>query len=210
MPEAKPEPRLKPFFDLVGGNVSLDFVNTLDDRPSGKPKELLRDYYALARFGEDSGIFTPDQLDYFYLEVFPRPDEAEAAMRQARSLREVLYEIFWALIHKQTVPKMALVRFNGHLREATLHSHLVQVNGGFEWRFDDLKSSFQGILWPITRAAADLLTSSDVQFLRACSSPTCQWLFLDTSKNHHRRWCSMKLCGNRTKVRNFYARKKVE
>ena len=62
---------------------------------------------------------------------------------------------------------------------------------------------------PIVRAAADLLASSDVALVRACSSPTCQWLFLDTSKNHHRRWCSMKQCGNRAKVRRFYAKKKT-
>jgi len=33
----------------------------------------------------------------------------------------------------------------------------------------------------------------------------CRWLFLDTSKNHTRRWCDMKVCGNRIKARRFKA-----
>jgi predicted RNA-binding Zn ribbon-like protein len=42
--------------------------------------------------------------------------------------------------------------------------------------------------------------------VRACESDTCQWLFLDTSRNRSRRWCDMKVCGNRSKVRRFYHR----
>jgi predicted RNA-binding Zn ribbon-like protein len=99
-------------------------------------------------------------------------------------------------------------RLNASVHEAALHLRLVQNDERCEWRFDDPGSSFSSILWPIARAAADLLASDQLPFVRACSSPTCQWFFLDTSKNHHRRWCSMKLCGNRTKVQKFYARKK--
>jgi len=68
--------------------------------------------------------------------------------------------------------------------------------------------TFEAPLWPIARSAAELLASEQVHFIRNCSSKTCQWLFLDTSKNHRRRWCDMKLCGNRAKVRRFYTRKK--
>jgi hypothetical protein len=40
----------------MGGPVCLDFINTLDDRFSSEPKELLKSYIDLARFGEDTGI----------------------------------------------------------------------------------------------------------------------------------------------------------
>jgi len=152
------------------------------------------------------------------------PGEAAEAMRRAINLREALYAIVSALMKKQPAPQLAMDRLNANLHDAALHSRLVQpklvqpksaqskvpqVEGRLEWRFDDLTSSFSAMLWPIARAAADLLASSDMALVRACSSPTCQWLFLDTSKNHHRRWCSMKQCGNRAKVRRFYAKKKT-
>jgi predicted RNA-binding Zn ribbon-like protein len=223
MTENKPGRRGPPFFELLG-NVCLDFINTLDNRPSSEPKELLKNYYDLARFGEDAGILTPEQLDFFYERVPLMPDEAEEAMRRAINLREALYAIFSALMKKQPAPQLAVDRLNANLHDAALHSRLVQpklvqtksvqnkkpqVEGRLEWRFDDLTSSFNAILRPIARAAADLLASPDVAMVRACSSPTCQWLFLDTSKNHRRRWCSMKQCGNRAKVRKFYAKKKT-
>jgi predicted RNA-binding Zn ribbon-like protein len=209
MTETKPARRQAPKFELVGGNVCLDFVNTLDDRPSDKPKELLTNYYELARFGEDTGILRPEQLDYFFGRVHMAPDQAAEAVRRARNLREALHDIFWAVMRKQTVPQPAMDRLNENLQEAALHSRLVQSGERLEWRFDDLTYSFSAMLWPIARAAAELLASPDLARVRACSSPTCQWLFLDTSKNHHRRWCSMQQCGNRAKVRRFYARRKT-
>jgi predicted RNA-binding Zn ribbon-like protein len=211
------EPR-PPVFELVAGNVCLDFINTLDNRPSGKPKELLKTYYDLTLFGQDAGILTPAQLDFFGERVPLMPNEAADALRRAINLREALHAIFSAVMNKQSAPQLAMDRLNGNLHEAALHSHLVQpktaqgkmvqVEAPLQWRFDEMTSSFNAMLWPIVRAAADLLASSDVALVRACSSPTCQWLFLDTSKNHHRRWCSMKQCGNRAKVRRFYEKKK--
>jgi len=97
---------------------------------------------------------------------------------------------------------------NSDAQEAARHMSLVQTNGGFEWKFDGLGNEFDAPLWPIARSAADLLASAQLQFVRACASKTCEWLFLDESKNHRRRWCDMTKCGNRAKVSSFYKRKK--
>ena len=209
MTETKLERRRPPKFELIAGNVCLDFINTLDDRTSAQPKELLANYYELARFGEDTGILTPEQLDYFYENVHLMIDDAADALRRAINLREAMYAVFSALLNRQTVPAVAMDTLNAYIQDAALHSRLLPSAGRCEWRFDDLGSAFDAMLWPIARAAADLLASSDVALVRACSSPTCQWYFLDTSKNHHRRWCSMKQCGNRAKVRKFYAKTKT-
>ncbi|MGO8796085.1 MAG: CGNR zinc finger domain-containing protein [Candidatus Sulfotelmatobacter sp.] len=208
MKELNLETQLPSVFEMIAGSVSLDFVNTLDDRPTEKPKELLKTYYDLVKFGQEAGILTIAQLDYLFENVHLRLEEAEQALRRARELREALHDIFWALIKKNAAPRLAINTLNHNLHDAALHSRLASQGGRFEWRFDDLTSSFEGVLWPIARAAADLLASTDAELVRACSAPTCQWLFLDTSKNHHRRWCSMKLCGNRSKVRKFYERKR--
>jgi predicted RNA-binding Zn ribbon-like protein len=43
--------------------------------------------------------------------------------------------------------------------------------------------------------------------LRRCANhDTCVLMFLDTSRSHTRRWCSMELCGNRSKVAAHDAR----
>jgi predicted RNA-binding Zn ribbon-like protein len=53
-----------------------------------------------------------------------------------------------------------------------------------------------------------LLTSDKLSRVRQCQGENCTWLFLDTSKNHTRRWCEMKVCGNRVKARRHYERKR--
>ncbi|HEX8929162.1 MAG TPA: CGNR zinc finger domain-containing protein, partial [Actinomycetota bacterium] len=44
--------------------------------------------------------------------------------------------------------------------------------------------------------------------LKVCSADTCQWAFYDHSKNRSGRWCSMQVCGNRTKTRAYRARQR--
>jgi len=44
--------------------------------------------------------------------------------------------------------------------------------------------------------------------LKVCSADDCQWAFYDKSKNRSGRWCSMRVCGNRTKTRAYRARQR--
>jgi len=206
MAEPQTTRRRPPRFDLIAGNVSLDFVNTLDDRHT-KPKELLTSYIDLARFGEDTGLLTATQVDRLFERSYTLPDEAEKALRWARELREATHDVFWAVINKRPAPPAALARLNADAQNAAEHLRVVQVDDHFEWRFDDL-SNFEGILWPLAHAAAELLASDQLPFVRACLAKECEWFFLDTSKNRHRRWCDMTKCGNRAKVRRFYAKQR--
>jgi predicted RNA-binding Zn ribbon-like protein len=208
MSKSKAERRRAPRFELIAGNVCLDFINTLDDRPGAEPKELLTHYTDLVRFAEDSGLIDAGMVDYLFEHSHVAPEKMQEALRKAIELREAMHQVFSAIVNKSSVPFAALAILNGYIQEAAGQARLLQVNGRFEWRFDFL-TSLGSLRWPIARAAADLLASPDLAFVRACSSATCQWLFLDTSKNHHRRWCSMKQCGNREKVRRFYARRRA-
>jgi predicted RNA-binding Zn ribbon-like protein len=73
------------------------------------------------------------------------------------------------------------------------------------WQFAQSTSLPELPLWLLSLSAAELMTSDEMDLLRACGDPECRWLFLDTSKNHTRRWCDMKICGNRMKARRFKA-----
>jgi len=195
-----------PSFELISGNLCLNFINTLDDRFSDHPKELLTAYSDLVLFLEQSGLLTHEDADQLLKQSRLKPSEAEDNLRRAIELREAAFAVFSAIIDKRTVPANSLATLNGYIQEAAAQAHLVPAKGAFEWRFD-YRSSLASPRWPIARASAELLASGHLQFVRACSSPTCRWFFLDTSKNHRRRWCDMTKCGNRAKVRKFYARK---
>lgn len=188
--------------------MCLDFVNTLDDRFSDHPKELLTSYRDLARFAEDSGVLSPHQVDRLCAHGDESPNRAHKALESAIKLREAMSEILYAVAQERPVPKAALALLNHSVQQAAQHTTLVPSDEKFEWQCDPAHDNLEAPLWPIARSAADLLCSDRLHFVRACASPTCEWLFLDESKNHRRRWCDMTKCGNRAKVRNFYKRQK--
>jgi len=206
----KVKPRRQPRFELCGGSVALDFVNTLDDRFSDAPKELLKDYVDLARFGEDTGTLTDRQADRLMTRSMLHPGDAKRALASAIQLREAISDIFYALVRKKPVPAASLIILNQHFQEASQHLELVPAKRGFGWMFDTRLEDLFAPLWPIARDAAELLASERVELLRACASKTCEWLFVDESKNHRRRWCDMTKCGNRAKVKRFYVRQRKE
>jgi len=202
------ERRRPPGFELVGGNVCLDFLNTLDDRFTNEPKELLASYVDLARFAEDTGILDTLHADRLMERSITSVETAQRALAAAIDMREAMFAVVWAIVNKKPAPKAALIKLNQYVQAAAQHSQLVEVNGRFEWRFDDTLYDFEAPLWPIARAAAELLASDQLRYVRPCASRTCLWLFLDESKNHRRRWCDMTKCGNRAKARRFYERQK--
>ena len=53
----------------------------------------------------------------------------------------------------------------------------------------------------MARSLGDLLASPDRTRVKQCDGERCLWLYLDRTKNRGRRWCEMKTCGNRAKVR---------
>ncbi len=57
----------------------------------------------------------------------------------------------------------------------------------------------EALLQPIGDALAALLVEEDFAHVKACAGPACTLLFVDHTRAHTRRWCSMEICGNRAK-----------
>lgn len=201
--------RRAPQFELMGGPVCLDFVNTLDDRFTDHEKELLASYRDLARFAEDTGVLSAEQAARLCARSDELPEVAKRVLRSATRMRESMSEIFYARVREQAVPKTSLGVLNEYVQQAAQHATLVPHAEHFEWALEGAQNDLETPLWGIARSAAELLASDQLQFVRACASPACEWLFLDESKNHRRRWCDMTKCGNRAKVRSFYSRQKT-
>jgi predicted RNA-binding Zn ribbon-like protein len=133
-----------------------------------------------------------------------------AATRAARDLREALYDIFSARAHDQNVPGQALECLNGALKEALPNLCLGLQGNALVWHWQGEGRALTSPLWPIARAAADLLTGESAAPVRECGGAACTWLFLDHSRGRSRRWCSMASCGNRAKARRHYHRGRQE
>ncbi|MEV4092988.1 CGNR zinc finger domain-containing protein [Streptosporangium saharense] len=75
---------------------------------------------------------------------------------------------------------------------------------------EPVASGVTGGLARIAAAVIDTRAEGMWPRLKVCTESTCQWAFIDSSKNRSRSWCSMKVCGNRTKTRAYRARRQTE
>jgi predicted RNA-binding Zn ribbon-like protein len=194
---------------LVGGQLCLDFANTVDWHSSDHPHEWLRSYSDLVAWSQHVGISTDKQARHLLEAAAQAPERAAAVLEHALAVREAIYHIFSAMAAGH-VPDTADVATLNEVLPATLSRlQLAVAAEGATWVWAPGEDDLEQILWPVIRSAADLLTSEEVHRVRECSNEECGWLFVDTSKNHSRRWCTMESCGNRAKARRHYRRSRA-
>jgi len=201
-------------FELtLTGQLSLDFVNTLDWRESDHANDFINTYSDLVLWGQHAKVLTKHEARNLLREAERSGGGSASALEGALLLRETLFRVFSAIIDKRRPKKSDLDFFNGKLAEAFSHLRVAPAAQGFalEWESNDSSGdqNLNCLMWSITRAACELLTSADVSQLRRCAGEGCGWLFLDTSRNQSRRWCYMSVCGNRAKARRFYRQVKA-
>jgi predicted RNA-binding Zn ribbon-like protein len=187
----------------IGGNLALDFVNTTEFRGTDHCVEALHTYAHVLVFCLRNDLFSAHEGETLAEVAAHRHSEAEAAFQAALDLREALYRIFVAMIEAEKPAAHDLNRLNDAL--ITGERRIVSDDQGFAWTWAQ-RPNLSRILAPIALAAAELLTSMQLQQVRQC--PNCGWLFVDTSRNHSRRWCSMDFCGSQVKSRRQYERRK--
>lgn len=194
---------------LLGGHLCLDFANTADWHASDQPEERLTSYAEFVSWSQQAGILTEKQAKRLLRQAADRPEEAMAVLKRAIALREAIYEIFAAIAHEQSPPASDLSTLNAALSEILARSQIAPTETGFGWQWAGEEDALNKPLRSVARSAADLLTSDELQRVGQCADDRgCGWLFLDTSRNHTRRWCDIKDCGNRAKAHRHYERKR--
>jgi predicted RNA-binding Zn ribbon-like protein len=87
--------------------------------------------------------------------------------------------------------------------EAQLILHVDDEHAVLEPLRGDVDGAFAQLVGIVYTAMADGSWSR----LKACRRDVCHWLFYDRSRNRSAVWCSMAVCGNRTKTRAYRARR---
>jgi predicted RNA-binding Zn ribbon-like protein len=196
---------------FVAGNLCLDFVNTVDPRHADDRDDYLRDYGRLLDWSVAAGLIEPAERSDLDRRARADPLGADRVYQRALRLREALYRLL-APGSSDNGPsdRSAAQTFNDEIRGAWGRAAIEPTQDGWEWAWDDASSHLDRVLWPIARAAAELLTSPAAGRIRECEgSNGCGWLFIDASKNGRRRWCDMRVCGNRAKARRHSQRQRA-
>jgi predicted RNA-binding Zn ribbon-like protein len=189
-------------------DLCLDFTNTFP-RPDGEFGESLHRVADLLNWSKENGLL--DAAVFARVEHWAAryPADSVALFEEVLVLRASLYGILLALTEKKAPEARDLDALNSALGRAPVRQTVALADRGFGWRLDADRRSAASLLAPVLWSAGDLLVSPDVAHLRHCANPRCLWLFLDDSKNGSRRWCSMRLCGNRAKAHRHYHRQKI-
>jgi predicted RNA-binding Zn ribbon-like protein len=209
MPKSPRSVSMAPHLPLkfVGGDPSLDFVNTVDWTESGLVNDRLVDYGGLVEWAQAAGLLRAEERSRLLRSA--RSRAAQAAYQRARWGRWIIQRLFASFAAGKPSP---LDDFNDLLHGAYRRTRLVYAadaadGSAVAWR--GLANDLDVVLWTVVRAAADLLTSAEIVRLRACAGPDCGWMYVDRSRNGLRRWCEMQTCGTLAKSRRRASRRRT-
>ena len=189
---------MEPDFAFIGGDLSLDLVNTLLHRAQpGGPDELLRSGEDARRWFVRAGTLSKEEAERL---------DPEAALHAARRLRSALDALYRPIAREQRhedAAERGLSTLNAVLDQGRERVQLARHGAGFA---RGAQLEILGPLDPsvrVARSAAELLHRLEPRRLKECENPECDLLFYDESRNGSRRWCSMQGCGNQQKQARF-------
>ena len=193
--------------DLKSGHPVLEFTNTVSNHASEHPREKLFNYEDLLAWTGKVGLLHEEQLQMLKRKAATQPKESTAIFAKSLELRESVYRIFVAETKDKSPAEEDLTILNALLTRLSSGAQIVYHSGRFDWEWNFEESALEAPLWVIVLSAVDLMTSEHVKWLGQCADEEgCGWLFVDTSKNHSRRWCDINDCGNRAKQRRYQQR----
>jgi predicted RNA-binding Zn ribbon-like protein len=194
--------------ELVGGMVALDLTNTSSGRDTPAHQEHLRDFDTAMEWVAHTGVIAAADCAYIRQAAASRPKWASAIFKRVIELRELIWMIATALAEQRPVAGKLLASL------ATMHARNLRFvemklsGGAYIWSWNPRRNAEAAILGPITLSAVTLLMEKDTTRTKRCAGLECGWLYFDTTKNNRRRWCEMRVCGNRAKVRAARMRRK--
>jgi predicted RNA-binding Zn ribbon-like protein len=180
----------------VGGRLALDFVNTMSRQASISWERLIL-------FLQATQIVTPERGAQLLSLPQSDPQAAELLLRKAQRLGAALHKAFAAMLRKQKMISEWIEPVNEILRITEGHDELVAPNGAWKIEFVAREGGLDWLLAAVARSGAEIIAEGAQARLRLCANAHCGLFFYDLSRTHRRRWCSMTVCGNRSKVAAF-------
>ncbi len=186
---------------LLGGRLSVDFVN-------GTSPNAELSWDRLIHFLNSTDIISPERGAQLLSLPQSDPQATEALLLKARRLSSALRKVFTAMLRKQRMAGEWIEPINEILRITEGHDELVGQDGLWKIEFVAREGGLDWLLAAVARSGAEIIAEGVRARLRLCANMHCGLFFYDNSRTRRRRWCSMAVCGNRSKVATF-ARKQA-
>jgi len=181
---------------LLGGRLSVDFVNATPPSPELSWEHLID-------FLESTSIVSAERGTQLLSLPQSDPQAAEALLLKARRLGSALRKAFAGMLRKQRMAREWIDAVNEILRVTEGHDELVGQDSVWKIEFVAREGGLDWLLAAVARSGAEIIAEGPRARLRLCANPQCGLFFYDDSRTRRRRWCSMAVCGNRSKVAAF-------
>jgi predicted RNA-binding Zn ribbon-like protein len=193
--------------DFLGGALCLDFANSVDSWFTQPLPERLGSFADWLSWSTAARSLPENELRAIERRAAQDVPAARRALERARGARAALHGVLTARLQRHAPSRQDVTTLNACIAAARDQRRLVYSNGAFAHAWQGEPADPERLLWPVMLDAEALLLDNDaLQRLSQCPAASCGWLFLDTSRNHSRRWCSMRTCGNVAKAQRHYAR----
>jgi predicted RNA-binding Zn ribbon-like protein len=184
-------------FDFSANHIVLDFTNTVNARPLYSRDDLrgpddLSDWASAAGMAHHGVVVSPDA-------------EGSQHFAAAIALREHIYHLFGPIAAGDDPHSAAVAFVARRAAHGVRSTPWVRGSAGYEPQW--VANSIEGWCDRLADEAMQLLRSPATSRIGCCAG--CGWLFLDTSRGHARRWCSMNVCGVRDKMRRYHHRQSM-
>jgi predicted RNA-binding Zn ribbon-like protein len=196
-------------FEFVSGALCLDYANTIHNFRAHEGEDDLHSISDLLLWAHEAGLLSSAEHDRLAAQCGRSSREGAAALKKAIAIRDLLLSIFVGIANGQTISRQQLSDLNSALAEAPGMLQVRRSSGQLQTEWKGTADGFERVLFAVLRSAAELLANERLQRVRECAAANCTWLFVDESRNHSRRWCDMRACGNRMKARRHYKRMKA-
>src|SRR5438105_48480 len=145
-------------FDLDGGTISLDFVNTVSGmRDAPNMRERLFDYGDLVYWAEQVGLIDMRKAAALQTLAQREPVRTTAAFAEAIRRREALHDVVLAAVDERETPATALAVVNAWVADALAHRKFRPLSPArFEAVLDE-DGDLLSFLRPVALDAAELL-----------------------------------------------------
>lgn len=170
-------------FVWIGGRPTLDLCNTA--------------------VGETELLSTPADVVQWLTEAGYGVPEREPAQRDVERIRRLRADLRAAFLSHDPD---AVADTVAEWLQAT-PGRLAVDRSSLRPSFCPEVSSCRCLLVPALLDALDLAREG-IHRVRECAAPNCGFVYVDTSRNGSRRWCSMERCGSRAKAHAYYARRR--
>lgn len=194
---------------FIADALGLDFLNAIATTTDG-PVDWIGDGKGLVDWLRQAALVPEPELDAIAGRAMP--GELDRVADQARDLREWFRGFVTSHMGKplaagvlqDLAPLNRLLERDEAFSRITLHdgNHLA-LETARRWR------SPEALLLPIGEAMARVVVEEDFMQVKACQGSGCTLLFADHTRSRSRRWCSMSVCGNRSKVSAHRSRRKA-